>query len=313
MSQLYIVDYLGSQGWNTPNPQIFMGLKNGSLEQLVRSKTSFNPDTVFHHMLQALDYLATQGLIHRDVKPENILYILEQDNKHLFQLGDFGFSNYANMATTFAGTPKFMAPEMFLKGSGRQTHKVDIWSLYVTMIWTLDIGGFRDASERFRSIGECQDAVLLIASEIRTLKCIAPMARTDPQKRASAAQLLVELFNGNGLSTPRNMVPILVADTATAESKAPATQEHLQDSEHLDASTRRFRFRKTRRYPLARRDTLIPPMVPNRAGQALGRRFSGITKLRQPGFTRTNHSGIRRQLGEGVGGEYSGSTNQTDR
>lgn len=92
--------------------------------------------TVLHHMLQAIDCLAIGGIIHRDVKPENILYVSHQGQYH-FQLGDFGFSHRAVFAATFAGSPLYMAPEMFR--GGKQTHKVDVWSLYVTMLWTLDV------------------------------------------------------------------------------------------------------------------------------------------------------------------------------
>ncbi|ROW08765.1 hypothetical protein VPNG_06404 [Cytospora leucostoma] len=279
----HIIDYLGSQGWNTPNPQIFMGLKTGSLEQLVRSNSDLNPDIVFHHILQALGYLAFEGLIHRDVKPENILYV-EKDNEHHFQLGDFGFSNYASMATTFAGTPKFMAPEMFREdmGLGSQTHKVDIWSLYVTMVWTLDIEGFREASGRFKSITECQNAISSIASGAQAVECIEPMARKDPEKRASAAQMLVELFGGRGLSTPRAMVPCLILGTETPKAKAPTVtslkrtrvssrQRDAQDSEN------QFHMQKARHHPVTRRGISATPVTKTRRDQGLGRRTDVIS------------------------------------
>ena len=105
-----------------------MGLKEGTLESLVESR-SCPPiaDSVFHHMLQALDCLASMGIVHRDVKPENILYISQPGDQYQFQLGDFGLCNRAISATTTIGSPIYMAPEMFRKGD--QTHKVDIWLL----------------------------------------------------------------------------------------------------------------------------------------------------------------------------------------
>ncbi len=45
------------------------------------------------------------------------------------------------MQWAFAGSKLYMAPEMFRHGG--QTSKLDVWSVFVKMLWTLDIGGFR--------------------------------------------------------------------------------------------------------------------------------------------------------------------------
>jgi serine/threonine protein kinase len=201
-----------------------MGLKEGSLQSLIGSgcATPINDlgNSVFHHMLQALDFLARKGIIHRDVKPENILYVSREESQYVFQLGDFGLCNHALIAATFAGSPLYMAPEMFQKGE--QTHKVDVWSLYVTMLWTLDVGGFRKASNGFKSIADAQGAVLFAASAVNHVSRIGEMAMVDPEERASAAQMLIKCYNGEGLATPRNQVPPLVSP-AKAHTKAPAS------------------------------------------------------------------------------------------
>jgi serine/threonine protein kinase len=101
-----------------------MGLKEGSLSSLVESRRSFSAESVFSHILQALDHLASHGLIHRDVKPDNILFDTQPDDQHQFQLGDFGLCNQATCAATTVGTPLYMAPEMFQKG--KQTHETDV-------------------------------------------------------------------------------------------------------------------------------------------------------------------------------------------
>lgn len=182
-----------------------MGLKDGTLESLIESGDDLVPVavSVFPQMLRALDYLAYNGVVHRDIKPANILYISLADSRYLFQLGDFGLCNRTVSAVTAVGTPLYMAPEMFLKG--HQSSKVDVWSLFVTMLWTLDVRDFRHCSYRFKTSEEVWDAILL-ASKMDKVSNIQEMAIVNPEKRASAAQMLVRLYCGEGLSTPQDRV-----------------------------------------------------------------------------------------------------------
>lgn len=200
-----------------------MGLKEGTLGSLVESgaNASAIADFVFPQMLQALDCIAWKGIIHRDVKPENILYILQPNGQYQFQLGDFGLCNRAINATTHAGSDLYMAPEMYQEGD--QTHRVDVWSLFVTMPWVLDAGEFRQRSNRFKTIAEVQRAVLFAASNADSVSKVREMAIVNPEERASAAQMLVKYFDGAGLSTPRNQVPALTSSPppAIAAARAP--------------------------------------------------------------------------------------------
>lgn len=186
-----------------------MGLKEGTLASLIQSGADLCAvaDRAFPHMLQALDFIACKGIIHRDLKPENILYYSQPDGRYCFQLGDFGLCNRVVDAVSTAGSFLYMAPEIF--GQGIQTHKVDVWSLFVTILWTLDAGEFRQMSNRFKSTAEVQEAVVSIALNAWIVSKIREMAMVDPKERATAAQMLVEHYAGEGLSTPRNRVPAL--------------------------------------------------------------------------------------------------------
>ncbi|KAK2798299.1 hypothetical protein FQN50_008904 [Emmonsiellopsis sp. PD_5] len=228
----HIIDFIGHQGWGGPIVEIFMGLKEGTLQQLVESSSVFNVDSLFHQMLQALDYLAVKNIIHRDVKPENILYVTHSEqpsHNHQFQLGDFGLCNRTISAVSRVGTHLYRAPE--ISEGLEQTHKVDVWSLLVTIIWTLDTGRFRQLSRRFRSNAEIYTAISVIVANEQDIFTIREMGVFNSTYRASAAQMLVKCYQGNGLSTPwNNILPLQgtarfpetpVVDNAGTQSAGP--------------------------------------------------------------------------------------------
>jgi hypothetical protein len=55
---------------------------------------------------------------------------------------------------------------------------------------------------------EIRDAILSVAN-LTVCSHFREMTRPEPASRPSAAQMLVELYNGDGLTTPRNAVPNL--------------------------------------------------------------------------------------------------------
>ena len=246
-----------------------MGLKEGTLQSLIGGWEASVTDlahSLFHQMLQALDCLAVNGIVHRDVKPENILYVSRPNAQYRFQLGDFGLSNRAISAATFAGSPLYMAPEMFQKGP--QTHKVDVWSLFVTMLWTLDVKGFRRKSERFKTLEEVHKEVATAASGVEIIR---EMAEINPEERASAAQMLVKCFDGGGLTTLRSQVPALLpvkAKTTASADNQPAsmarpTRRNARGgpSQAPDA----FRVRKPRHSSQSQRPDAAPRKRPAQA------------------------------------------------
>lgn len=105
----------------------------GELWTILRDKGWFDDLTTRFYVacvISAVDYLHSQGIIYRDLKPENLLL----DSQGYVKMVDFGFSKVippGNKTWTFCGTPEYVAPEIILnRGHDRA---VDFWSLGVLM------------------------------------------------------------------------------------------------------------------------------------------------------------------------------------
>lgn len=243
-----------------------MPLCSGSLTSLIKSPpTDIGYEElsirVLGQMLSALDYLATENLIHRDVKPDNILYS-RLNGCYLFQLADFGLANYHSLATRVCGTAYYQAPELWPSVSGvnaSQTPKLDVWSLFACIVAAgTRLEGFPPSTGDY--------SVVLHALVARMPSSLEPMARLHPDRRASAAQMLVLHFKGAGLTTPKAKIPPIEPNVPAAEpSSRPQTRnDRGKAPQRLTVTARPLIIypRPSPRNPLVR----FPASIPIRGG-----------------------------------------------
>ena len=88
-------------------------IRGGELYRFFKSKKRFKEQEVKFYAVQialALGYLHKKGIVHRDLKLENILV----DMKGYLKIIDFGLAKILDSGSTktYCGTPEYLAPEM---------------------------------------------------------------------------------------------------------------------------------------------------------------------------------------------------------
>ncbi|KAG2467922.1 MAP kinase-activated protein kinase 2 [Polypterus senegalus] len=83
---------------------------------------------------EAIQFLHSINIAHRDVKPENLLYTERRSSKPILKLTDFGFAKETtshNSLATPCYTPYYVAPEVL--GPEKYDKSCDMWSIGVIM------------------------------------------------------------------------------------------------------------------------------------------------------------------------------------
>lgn len=145
---------------------------------------------LFQQTTAAVAYCHSHGIVHRDLKAENLLLDKHNDVK----LIDFGFSNFQSPRTllsTWCGSPPYAAPELLL-GKEYDGTKADAWSLGV-VLYILVTGGFPFPGD---SIDKLKRAVLAGQLKIPywvSVACsdlIRKMLTFHPSKRLSVENVM---------------------------------------------------------------------------------------------------------------------------
>nr|XP_015837577.1 PREDICTED: testis-specific serine/threonine-protein kinase 4 isoform X1 [Tribolium castaneum] len=113
--------------------------ENGSLLEIIRKDSyidEIRSRKWFRQLVDAVDYCHERGVVHRDIKCENLLLNTEYEIK----LSDFGFARghmkikngQAPLSETFCGSYAYASPEI-LKGIPYQPQFSDIWSMGVVL------------------------------------------------------------------------------------------------------------------------------------------------------------------------------------
>jgi tetratricopeptide (TPR) repeat protein len=149
----------------------------------------------------ALEYAHQLGIVHRDVKPANLLL----DGRGDLWVTDFGLAHCRNqaaltMAGDLVGTLRYMSPEQALGLPGGMDPRTDLYSLGATLYELLTFQPAFPGTERqelLRQIGDTEPRAVrqlnkAVPAELETI-VLKAMARNPAERYATAGELADDL------------------------------------------------------------------------------------------------------------------------
>jgi serine/threonine-protein kinase len=181
---------------------------------------------------QALGHAHTQGVIHRDVKPANVMI---DPASGTVKVTDFGIARITDACRTrtgmVLGTPSFMSPEQM---AGRRVDgRTDLYSLGV-MLFQLLTGALPHRAESMAAL--MSQIVNDAAPDVRTLRPELPEALANVV--ALALEKRVEVRYADGGQLAQDLLQVAAMIDADAEPAPPAPASVGAKSATFEATTR---------------------------------------------------------------------------
>jgi len=198
---------------------VYEYLPGGNLREFLTANDPLSPEqaleAVGRPLLGALAALHAHGVIHRDVKPENMF----RRDDGTFALGDLGLAHFegrqARTRTGFlVGTPGYVAPESLLAAEPVPTPAVDVYAAAALLVEVLTGSGPFEASDVKRIVFAQVDRDVTVArlTGLGVPPCfvgplVRALARRPDERTATADAFRRELEEALAASPPAGQSP----------------------------------------------------------------------------------------------------------
>ncbi len=132
-----IIKIYGSFAYKNYLYNIMPYCEGGELTQLINPNNYLSEKRIkeiFIQIVEGVKFIHGNNVIHRDLKPNNILFLDKEKTKVvIIDFGLSGFSNGLIKEVIKAGTFKFLSPEILCRENFSSSSKIDIWALGVIL------------------------------------------------------------------------------------------------------------------------------------------------------------------------------------
>lgn len=189
---------------------------------------------IFVQIMDGISYLHSNKILHRDIKPHNILVkyeIIEDQSIPIVLIADFGFAkNVLRRTGTVLGTKKYMAPE--IQSNSLYSESVDIWSigcLFYFMLMKQEVD-FKVKNSK-QSIAE--EIMKKYKFGDRYVKWILDCTNSDADQRITSENLYKEVMN-----TYKELYQILSESRLKEDEKRKIEEEERKNNEIIHERTK---------------------------------------------------------------------------
>ncbi|KAJ0182722.1 hypothetical protein K1T71_002091 [Dendrolimus kikuchii] len=210
---------------------------------------------IFRQIGQAVEYLHSLNILHRDIKDENVII----DNKFHVKLIDFGSATFMSKDTlfsTFYGTTEYCSPEV-LAGNKYAGPELEMWSMGITLyVLTFFVNPFSDIEDTIQGLLALPQTV---SEDLEQL--LRWMLCKEPANRCTVVQLMAhpwirqpvaisnyvfheivdcdqheanpEMYYSGSLGSPRSGSPVSLADPLVKERSNPSEVAIRSDGKNV--------------------------------------------------------------------------------
>lgn len=224
--------------------------ENGSLLDLIRRESAIEEVRArkwFKQLVEAVDYCHERGVVHRDIKCENML----MDSIWNIKLSDFGFARghlkpkngQMPLSETFCGSYAYASPEI-LRGIPYQPQQADVWSMGV-VLFAMVYGRLPFDDTNYRELikqvtnkvifpkepkvsPHCKTLIMKILSPLKTRLRISGIKNDQWYSYVAAGGSGTNNVETNDASENVNEAALLPTEDIKTQTPVLITKEHLE-------------------------------------------------------------------------------------